>query len=213
MDKGAAKTYTQTIKIIKNIWIGNSQNLYPNKFYPYPGLSYPYPRKGIAHNVNQTRVFLVYSYQQPTLAGFKTRWWPLRWQPTKLAARTTEKKTTKTIGNYRRTRKRPPWPSTSTYMTEKPPGQAKTQWVQDLPRTHQKQKGHQEISRTPKTTKISGGWSETTTDQPRKTKTEAKHWDLLSLVASQICFFKPDSQWRQPPVAETRQEDENNQQW
>ena len=30
MDKGTAKTYTQTIKIIKNIWIGNSQNLYPN---------------------------------------------------------------------------------------------------------------------------------------------------------------------------------------
>ena len=71
MDKGAAKTYTQTIKIIKNIWIWNSQNLYPNKFYPYPGLSYPYPRKGIAHNVNQTRVFLVYSYQQPTLAASK----------------------------------------------------------------------------------------------------------------------------------------------
>lgn len=162
--------------------------------------------------MNQTRVFLVNSYQQPTLAaskltgdhyaGNQQNLWqePLRKPPLKPL------ETTEGPGKgHHDLWRAPPWPENH----QDKPKPIEYRIYQE----HAKNKRAPKKPRTPKTTKISGGWSETTTDQPRTTKTEANHQDLLSLVASQICFFKPDLQWRQPPVRETRQEDKNNQQW
>lgn len=80
--------------------------------------------------MDQTGVFPVNPDQQPTTntSGFRTRWLPLQWQPTTLAA-TSKKLPRKThLGTTENSREIEEKPPQATSMTKKPTWQAETSW-------------------------------------------------------------------------------------
>ena len=111
--------------------------------------------------------------------------------------------------------KQPPWPKNQRGRL-KPTEEYRICWDSlEYDENNNPTKSHWETPRT--ITKISGGWSETTTDLPLiTTKTDANHQDLPSWVAGQIWIsgriyaFRLDlrHQWQQqqqPPATTTRQ--------
>ena len=128
------------------------------------------------------------------ISSLRICWQPLHRRPTNPAAITNKSGNNnhrenhpRPTGNYLEIEAKPPWFSASYLHDQKATSK---RWnslgrigsAKNRPKTTKQEKGHQEASRPPKTTKIDGGWLITTIDLSRTTKTKVNHWDLPSWV-------------------------------
>ena len=152
--------------------------MHQNKFYPYLGLSYPYPGKGIAHTMKYEPNRGIPCQLWPTtmststnnhISSLRTCWQPLHLTNNsgnnnqQIRQQQPPRKPPKTCWKLPRDRgnaitifgEQSPWLE-SHWETLKPIGENRICQKQAKTTTKQ-EKGHQEVSRAPKTTKIDGG--------------------------------------------------------